>query len=305
MPRTFTRRGYGRPRTFLSRGPRTPGAPYASGVRRLLCLLAVVPALAGCSLLGGGGGGEAEDALGETADNLGEIRSGTLDLRLLVEPRDGDAFGLELNGPFELPEEEGALPELDLDYTQIAGGRRGTIGLVSTGDAAFTVVDGQAYELGDDETDELRAAARSLEGLARLPIDEWIDEPTLEDGGEVGGAETDLVSGDLDLVAAANDLIDLARGFGPPLPQLAGANADRVREAARDTSIRVWTGTDDRLLRRMLLEAELGDVPGPLGLLLGDLVPAKITFELGVTDPNRPVTVEAPRDPRPASERPD
>jgi hypothetical protein len=273
-------------------------------VRRLLCLLAVLPALTACSLLGGRGG-EAEDALGETADSLAEIRSGTLELRLIVAPREGDEFGLELNGPFALPEEEGALPELDLDYTQIAGGRRGTIGLVSTGDAAFTVVDGQAYELGDDETDELRAAAGSLGGLARLPIEEWIDDPELTDGGEVGGAETDLISGDLDLVAAANGLIDLARGFGPPLPQLAGANADRIREAARDTSIQVWTGAEDRLLRRLLLEAELGDVPGPLGLLLGDLVGAKITFGLGVTDPNRPVTVEAPRDPRPSSERPD
>jgi hypothetical protein len=272
-------------------------------MRRLLCLLAVVPALTACSLLGGGGS-EAEDALGETADNLAEIRSGTLDLRLLVEPREGDDFGFELNGPFELPEEEGALPELDLDYTQIAGGRRGTVGVVSTGGNAYTVVDGQAYELADDEADELLSAARSLEGLARLPIDEWIDEPELTDGGEVGGAETDLVSGNLDFVAAANGLIDLARGFGPPLPQLSGANADRIREAARETSIEVWTGADDRLLRRLLLEAELGDVPGPLGLLLGDLVPAKITFELGVTDPNRPVSVEAPRDPRPASERP-
>jgi hypothetical protein len=273
-------------------------------MRRLVCLLAVVPALAGCSLVGGGGG-EAEDALGETADNLARIRSGTLHLVLLVVPREGDEFGLELDGPFELAEEEGALPELDLDYTQIAGGRRGTVGLVSTGREAFTVVDGQAYELGDDEADELLGAAASLSGLARLRIDDWIDEPELTDGGEVGGAETDLVRGDLDLVAAANGLIDLARGFGPPLPSLVGANADRIRDAARETSIEVWTGADDRLLRRLLLEAELGEVPGPLGLVLGDLAGATITFELGVTDPNRPVTVEAPRDPRPASERPE
>jgi hypothetical protein len=273
-------------------------------VRRLLCLLAVVPAFAGCSLLGGGEG-EADEALGETADSLAEIRSGTLELRLIVAPREGDEFGLELDGPFELPEEEGALPELDLDYTQIAGERRGTVGLVSTGDAAFAVVDGQAYELDDGETAELRTASRSLGGLARLPIDDWIDEPELADGGEVGGAETDLIRGDLDLVAAANGLIDLARGFGPPLPGLAGANADRVRDAARETSVQVWTGADDRLLRRLLLEAELGDVPGPLGLVLGDVVGATITFELGVTDPNRPVSVEAPRDPRPSSERPD
>jgi hypothetical protein len=273
----------------------------------LLLAVAVLAALAGCSL-GGGEGGEAEDALAETADSLAEIRSGTLDLRLIVAPRDGRQFGFELNGPFELPREDGALPELDVDYTQIVDGRRETVQLVSTGEAAFAVVDGQAYELGDEQTEELRSASRSLGGRAGvggLAIDDWIEDPTLEDGGEVGGAETDLVRGDLDFVAAANGLIGLARGFGPFLPRLAGANADQIRDAARETSIQVWTGREDRLLRRLLLEAGIGEVPGPLGALLGDLVGAAITFELGVTEPNEAVSVEAPPNPRPAPELPD
>jgi hypothetical protein len=279
-------------------------------VRRLLALVLLLPALAGCSL---GGGGDADDVLGETAANLGEIRSGTLDLRLIVAPRDGDEFGFEVHGPFALAESEGALPVLDVDYTQIVDGRRGTVSLVSTGDAAFAVVDGRAYELGDAQTQELRAASGALGGsgggsgggLEELPIDDWVVDPEVEDGGEVGGAATDHVSGELDIVAATNGLIELGRGFGRPLPRIEGPNADLLRDSARNTRFEVWTGEDDRLLRRLLLEAELGlQVPAELRAALGDLVGATITFELGVTNPNADVTVEAPPDPRPSSELP-
>ena len=63
------------------------------------------------------------------------------------------------------------------------------------------------------------------------------------------------------------------------------------------------TGKDDRLLRRLLMEAEIGfDVPRELRRALGDLVGATITFELEVADPNRRVTVEEPASPRPYSD---
>lgn len=280
-------------------------------MRRLLVLVVVLPALAGCSL---GGGGDAESVLGETARNLGDISSGTLDLRLIVTPREGDEFGFELNGPFALADREGALPVLDVEYTQIVDGRRGTISLVSTGEKAFAVVDGQAYELGEARTAELRAASGALGGggsgsggggLEELPIDDWVVDPEVEDGGDVGGAKTDLVSGELDVVAAANGLIELARGFGRVLPRIEGPNADLLRDSARETSFSVWTGEDDRLLRRLLLEAELGlKVPETLRAALGDLVGATVTFELGVADPNEDVSVEAPANPRPSSELP-
>ena len=55
----------------------------------------VALASAGC----GGSEPSANDVLAETAAKLGEIRSGDLELRLVVRSEDAEA-GFELDGPF-------------------------------------------------------------------------------------------------------------------------------------------------------------------------------------------------------------
>ena len=274
----------------------------------LLVLLILLPTLAGCSI---GDDNEAEEVLAETAENLGEIRSGNLDLRLIVVPRSGREFGFELHGPFARAERAGELPVLDVQYTQIIDGQRGTISLLSTGEEAFAIVDGQAYELGEEQTQELRAASGAFaggggggRGLDQLPIDDWVVDPDVEDGGEVGGAETDHVSGELDIVAATNGLIELGRGFGREVQGIEGASADLLRDSTEEAQFDVWTGVEDRLLRRLLLEAQLGRVPAELSQALGEVAGGTVTFELAVTDANSEVTVEAPPNPRPSSELP-
>ena len=76
---------------------------------KVLCRLAA--ALGAAALLAGcGGGGEAEGdprvALSDTAAKLGEIRSGKLDFRLVLDPEgEGERVGFELAGPFALGDE--------------------------------------------------------------------------------------------------------------------------------------------------------------------------------------------------------
>ena len=108
-------------------------------------------------------------------------------------------------------------------------------------------------------------------------------------GGEVGGAETDHVSADVDVVRVTNDLLALARGFGAAGPQLLrGRNAKELEDAVNETSFDLWSGKKDHLLRRLQIGAEFGlDVPQELARALGDVVGAKVTFELAVTNPNK------------------
>jgi hypothetical protein len=269
-----------------------------------LCLAAV--SLAAC----GGSNGEAEDVLAETADNLEKIESGDLSMRLVVTPKgeDAEAFGFELGGPFSL-EGPGELPVARIAYTQIRGSERGTVTVVSTGRKAYVEVEGQAYELPPEQAAQLRLAGRELEegeGLGELGLDDWIKDPELSDGGSVGGTETDRIDADLDVATAAQDLVELGRGLGRgSLDSLADADEQTIERATRAATLRLFTGEEDRLLRRLEVAVDLGfDVPSELRGALGRLVGARIDFELGVEDPNRSVQVAEPRNVLPYSELP-
>ena len=251
----------------------------------VVCVVAIL-VLPGCA-----GGGSGEDVLAETAGRLGEIRSGELELALLVDPSgDGDAFGFELRGPFALGH-GGSLPTLRLAYTEIANGRRTTATLFARGQRAFVERGGKRSALTPEEVEALRQAAaglRTVGGLLRLRVEDWVEDAELSDGGEIGGAETDRVQARLDVDELADDALSLARGLGG-LRALAPAVAlerETLRRAARTGKIDVYTGKDDRLLRRLRAEIELGlAVPGALQDALPTIVGADVRFELTVARP--------------------
>jgi hypothetical protein len=271
-------------------------------VRRAAALAAVALLATGC------GGGRANDVLSRTADNLSEIRSGDLTLRLVVSPRDGTKgrIGFELRGPFAL--HPGGLPVAKVVYTQIAGAREGSATFISTGAKAYAVIGGQAYELPPDATASIRTAAGSDDdsgGLGDLAIDDWVVDPVVSDGGQVGGDATDRVKAKLDVVAAANGLLGLVRQLGRDAPVIDGEEAERLEDAVDSSTFELWSGSDDHLLRRLLIAADLGfDVPESLRRVMGDVVGAKFDFELSISHPNEPVNVAPPPNPRPASELP-
>jgi hypothetical protein len=266
-------------------------------VKRLAYLLAVL-ALAGC---GGGGEESATDILSETADNLGEIRSGDLSLDLLFSANSGEQQGFRLEGPIAL--EDGKLLAR-VDYTQIAGGNTANTTFISTGEQMFVEVDGVAYELPPKLEAEVEEATGDLEveGLGdRIELGNWMRDPKLSDGGDVGGTDTDHISARLDVVNAINGLLEIAAGFGglEAPPAVEGQAAEQLRRAVEAASIDVWTGKDDRLLRRLALSIEFApEVPGELQSVLG----LAVDFELAISDPNKDVSVSAPEDVRPYSD---
>jgi hypothetical protein len=225
-----------------------------------------------------------------------------------VRPREGTKgrIGFELHGPFAL--RPGALPVAKIAYTQIAGAHKATATFISTGTKAYAEVNGKAYELPASATASLRQAAGGSGGsntFGELRIDDWVKDPSVTDGGQVGGARTDRVSGDLDVVAAANGLLDLVRQLGRAAPTIEGDQAKQLENAVKSSSFELWSGRDDHLLRRLLLRADLGlDVPESLRRVLGDAVGAKIDFELAVSNPNKPVSVAPPTNPLPSSQLP-
>ncbi len=277
-------------------------------MRHTAALILLLGSLAGVAACGGGG---ADDALSETASNLGEIRSGELTLSLIAEGGDARA-GFELTGPFELRDD--GLPVAELAYTQIAAEREATVTLISTGEEAFVEANGQTYVLPEEQADRLRAASGELssgdsgtsedgsgEGLGALALDKWLVDPQVAEGEELGGVQTDRITSELDVVQTANDLLALLAAFqGGEAAQIEGDDAEALRRATERAAVEILTGAEDRLLRSLVIDLRLGaNVPDSLLEQLGPLGQAHFRLELGIANPNEPVSVEAPADAQP------
>src|SRR2546423_5004318 len=265
---------------------------------RLAAVLLAVAALAtGC------GQNHAHQVLSDTAKNLGKIHSGDLTLRLVVAPREGTKGGMgsEWSGPSA--RRPAALPIAKVAYTQIAGAREATATFISTGTKAYAEVNGKAYELPPSAAETVRRAAGGIGGsggFGGLDISSWVKHPTVSSEGDL-----DHVSADLDVVNAANGLLQLVRGLGRDAPTIQGDEAKRLSDAVDSSSFDVWSGKQDHLLRRLLLKANLGlNVPPELQRVLGHVVGAKVDFELAVANPNESVSVPPPAHPLPSSQLP-
>jgi hypothetical protein len=253
----------------------------------------VLAAVAGLAALTGCGSADGSRALRDTSRNLSKIHSGDLTMRLVMSPSGKPGVGFSMAGPFALRRDM-RLPVARIAFTQLAGSRRVPATLISTGASAFVAVAGTTYRLPAGQADALRIVtpgARGLNGL-QLDIGRWIDGPRSSGGPSVGGDETDRISGRLRIGSALHDLFNAARKAGAgPVPS--AKDAARLGDSVTDSSVELLTGSKDRLLRRVTVDAQL-DVPARLRARLGSGARLRLQFELGVAHPNRRVRVRAP-----------
>lgn len=252
----------------------------------------VLPLLAAAALLGGCAGelGPAGPALSETAENLEKIESGVLSVSVRMDPKDGDEFGYDIEGPIRLGK-DGKPPVADVQYTQIANGEDETVRLVLTEDGnGWVERDGKRTELTHEQLDELRVSGSLLGegGLESLDFEQWIDDPKLSEGPD----GTDKVTADLDVAAAMAGLAALA-GVLQQDVRLTAEQRRQVADAVDDASFELLTGKEDRLLRKLALGFALdADVPEELREAIGeDAVGASFSFDLELDDVNEPVEI--------------
>jgi len=262
---------------------------------RLFLLLALLAALLfGC---GGGGPQSANELLAETSANLGKIKSGDLALELIFSTKDGERAGFNLEGPFQL--RSGSLPEAQLDYTQIAGDQTATQTFIMTGDKAYVRMGGATFELPARAAGQVRSTLGATGGLGVIDLRGWVQDPELAAGEEVGGAETDRITGRLNVATVVTGLVAIASQFGGTtrLTPLEGKSAEQVEQAVETATIDVWTGKEDRLLRKLEITIEFS----PAAEQLKSLVGAAVHFTLGISNPNETVTIEKPTNVQPYS----
>ena len=260
-------------------------------MRRLALGVAALVLAAGC----GQSGTPADRALRSTAKHLDDIRSATLALRMTAtNPLAKAPVGFALAGKFALPDRDG-LPVADVTVTELRGGKTYASSFVSTGQAAYVVSGSRVTALPAGAGVSVGGANG---GLGTLRIDHWLRDPVLADGGDVGGVPTDRVSAGLEVATAFDDLGRLGARLGAstlaalrPLDEKART---QLAASARDSSIEVWTGKHDRLLRRLRLTVTLTAASG-VPVTLRSFLPVTLAFTLDLSDLNRPVHVDPPK----------
>lgn len=249
-----------------------------------------------------------DEVLRDATASFSEIDRGTFDFSIKISPR-GSAAGqpatIRLYGPFELAEGD-ELPTARIEYTVTSGEQSQTSTLITTGTKAYVDIQGQAYELPakavkqlSEATKDLRKSEGADSGLAGLDLnfDEWLTNPEVGNGGDIGGQKTWRVDADVDVVAALSDLVKQAKTLGTitgsQLPEeLSKQDTAELRKSIKNSFVRVNVGRYDGLLRLFDLTM---DVLAPTGgQESGPLSGGRVNIAIAISNPNQPVNVEVP-----------
>lgn len=280
-------------------------------------LLAVLAAftLAACgsddkeSSSGGSGGGDTADArtlLRDTFSGTKSIRSGRFALTLRGGETGGEQLDVRIGGPFESQGTD-RYPKFDVQASLDVSGQGFRAGMISTSDRLFVVFDGSAYEVPAEYLAMARRETgtenRTIPGLPDLDPQSWIDDPQVVGQEQVGGVQTEHISGTLnvtalmdsvDRVLAEVDRQGLSAAAGGQVPTSIPADTRaQIERAVRDPRVDIWTGREDKTLRK--LQVDLGIEPQR------DRA-GSIAFAVELSGLNEPQTIEAPTNTRPIEE---
>ena len=295
------------------------------GIRRVgpsLATIVAVVTLAACGSSQAGAGSASSDPqtlLRQTFSAHHTVRSGVLDLALTITPAGSSVLttpiSLTLAGPFQ-SRGNGRLPESAFKITVAALGKRGSLGVTSTGSAGYVSLNGASYrlpaaDLSRVESSFAGSAGSGSPGLASLGIDplHWLTRPVIVGTETVDGTQTTHVRAGVDVAALLGDLntvlaketktISGATGTSPT--QISAAARRKIAAAISHPTIDIWTGKRDSTLRKLSLGLDI-PVTGRTSTALGGLTSAAITLNVGYSQLNRPQTISTPAHVRSYSE---
>ena len=287
----------------------------------LLALLATLAlAVGACGGDGGGGGDEAsadtdvDTLLSDTFKGNKDVKSGKLALKLDVDAKGAEVEGpisVSLGGPFQSKGDK-QLPTFDIDFAFEGGGQSIKAGLTSTGEKGFVNFQGTEYVVSDQVFNQFKAGYEQAQkqgkeqnqSLSSLGLDPraWLTNPKNEGEAKVGDDDTIKITGGVDvnkLLDDVNQALKKTRELGVQgtnqLPsQLTAEQKKQVTDAVKDPKVEIYTGKEDKILRRMVIS--LGIV-APEGS--GSSGSANIKFDLAISDLNEDQEVSEPSGAKP------
>jgi hypothetical protein len=246
----------------------------------LVPILAVAAAACGSEKSQSAGSStDTSQLLRDTFSNLGKMKSADVNMQLHLTSPQG-AVGAQLQGPF-VSSGQGQLPRFAFSATLTAAGRSERVGATWTGEKAFITLQNTSYAVSDLVSRQFAAgyqqALRSNQSkqakggllLGSLGIDftKWLKDAKNAGTAQVGGVQTVEITGQADIPRMVDDLARIsqrAKSLGVPgtsgtQTQLTPAQRAQLVKAVRSVAIQVYTGAQDRILRRLVLHGVLHD----------------------------------------------
>jgi hypothetical protein len=279
---------------------------------------------------GGGGGSEnPQKVIDETFNGNKKVDSGKLNLSMSAKLKGSGATAQSLEepvtikvvGPFE-SRGETELPKLDLQLSATGSGQDFSAGAISTGDKGFISYQGKDYAVPDRifaqykrnfaQQQKKDRSSNNLD-ISALGIDpqKWLDHPKIEGDEDIGGAKTTHVSAGVNLAALLDDVnnllkrtdqLGLTKAQRQQLPaQLSSSTKKQIQDAVKEAKVDVFTGKDDKTLRRLQLAVSF-DVPKDLKGQAQGVEGGDVNLTLELVDLNQKQDISAPADARPWSE---
>ena len=287
-------------------------------------LLALLAALAlGVAACGGGGDEASADTdvdtlLSDTFKGNKDVKSGKLDLKLNVDAKGTEGvegpITLRIGGPFQ-SEGKQKLPKFDIDFAFEGAGQSITAGLTSTGTKGFVNFRGTDYAVSDQVFKQFKAGYEQAQqqgdkqdqSLSSLGLDprQWLTNPKNEGDAKVGDDDTIKITGGVDvnkLLDDVNQALKRTRELGvqgtDQLPRrLTPAQKQQVADSVKNPRVEIYTGKEDRILRRMVVA--LGIV-SPQGS--GSSGSADFKLDLAISDLNEDQEISEPSSAKPFDE---
>lgn len=213
------------------------------------------------------------------------IDNGRLALRFQLDPEGLLAIGgpvkFTLDGPFAASR-SGELTRFRTDFVATLAHRPYRGSVLSTGRRALVALDDGTYEVDRATVDRLRRSSRSRKGPAGLPVtgfapQRWITAPRRKGEARIDGVDTIRVGGRLNvarLLADLDGLLTKAGGSSSGSTLLTPKLRRQIAATVESSTVDVWTGKADGLLRRLAVRIVFffKDDSSPLQVLRGGTI---------------------------------
>jgi hypothetical protein len=262
--------------------------------------------------------GNAQSLLSQTFSSGHTVKSGDLGFSLTLDPSGSSTFttpiSLSLSGPFQ-SRGTGKLPESDFTIGISALGKQGSLGVISTGTSGYVSLQGNDYQLPASDFQRLEQSfsgvgGSSGSGLSGLGInpEHWLKDPKIVGTTSLNGEPTTHINAGVNVTSLLADLNTFlgkttkSAGAGSSIPSsIPAATQQKIAAAVKNATVDIWTGTNDKTLRKLSLALTV-PVTGTTSTELGGLTSAGIGLTLQYSHLNQTQTISAPTHVLPYSE---